>query len=182
MQTVTQWELKDRIYAFLKTQKGAITTAQLMNQDGIGSLGLQMVREALDGLVEEHRALTTVAGYYAEIDTRHKPRRGANRGTKELRNLPITILVGLLVGLYTTFVLENLWNWFVTQAFQLPMISFWVMYGLVLIISMLKEKSRDLDQEISFKGFGILLDACVPEHLRESVSTQLEDLQEDIWG
>lgn len=182
MQTVTQQGLKDCIYAFLKTQKEAVTTEQLMNQDGIGSAGLQAVQEALEELVEEHLALTTVVGYCAEINTRREPSRGADRGMKELRKLPTMILVGLLVGLYTTFVLENLWNWFATQALHLPVISFWIMYGLVLIISMFKENFSDIDQEISFKGFGILLDACVPEHLKESVSAKLEDLQEGIWG
>jgi len=47
---------------------------------------------------------------------------------KDLRRMLVLLfLVGPVVGLYRTFVLLNLWNWFAAEALHLPVISFWVM-------------------------------------------------------
>lgn len=154
-----------------------------MNQPEIGSASLQAVQEALQELVEERLALTTVLGYFAEINTRNKPRRRLNQGMKELRRtLAIVLLVGPLISLYTTFVLKNLWNWFATEALHLPEISFWVMFGLVLIIGMFTSNFGHIEQEYGFKSIGTALDACVPEDKRDWVREQLEDQQKAIWG
>jgi len=95
--------------------------------------------------------------------------------------LAIGFLVGPLVGLYTTFVLMRLWNWFATEALHLPEISFWVMYGLVLIIGMFTPGFGDTGQEYSFKAIATAVDACVPDHKREWVSEQIEGQQSGIW-
>jgi hypothetical protein len=101
---------------------------------------------------------------------------------KDIRRLlALTFLIGPLIGLYRTFVLQNLWNWFATEALHLPVISFWVMYGLVLIIGILTADYSDKQQEHAFKTFGILLDACVPDDKKEWVREQLDDVQENIW-
>ena len=97
------------------------------------------------------------------------------------RTLAMLFLVGPLISLYSTFVLMNLWNWFATEALHLPEISFWVMYGLVLIVGMLTWKPDDKANEYSLKGLTICVDACVPEDQKQSVSEQLKDQYEGIW-
>jgi hypothetical protein len=98
------------------------------------------------------------------------------------RMLVVMFLVGPLVGLYTTFVLENLWNWFATDALHLPAVSFWVMYGLVLIIGMFSSSGSDFEQEHRFKVLATVLDACVPEEKRELVTEQLDEHQSSMWA
>lgn len=103
---------------------------------------------------------------------------------KELRRvLVVTFLVGPLIGLYTTLVIENLWNWFAAESLHLPEISFWVMYGLVLLIGLFAQRFSDpnKEQEYSFKAITTALDACVPEDKKEWVNEQLEDQRKELW-
>jgi hypothetical protein len=91
-------------------------------------------------------------------------------------------LVGTLVGLYTTFVLQHLWNWFVTTAFHLPEISFWVLYGVVLSIGMFSDtQSSNFQQRQWFKGLATGLDACIPESKYESVKEQMDAQGAEMW-
>jgi hypothetical protein len=43
-------------------------------------------------------------------------------------------LLAFAVGFYTTFVLQNLWNWFVVPSINVPDISYWQMYGFNLLV------------------------------------------------
>lgn len=45
----------------------------------------------------------------------------------------IYLILGLLCSLYYTFVTVKLWGWFAVPI-GLPIISFWVMYGLGLLV------------------------------------------------
>jgi hypothetical protein len=106
------------------------------------------------------------------------------RKIKELRGTLAVFLMWPLSGLYTAFVLKNLWNWFATEALHLPEISFWVMYGLVLIIGMFRANydDGDIEQKNTFKAMAIAVDACVPEDRREWAREQLEDQQKRHLG
>jgi uncharacterized membrane protein YraQ (UPF0718 family) len=42
-------------------------------------------------------------------------------------------IIGLIVGLYTTFVGEQFWNWFAVPVFQIQTISFLRMWGLMML-------------------------------------------------
>ena len=65
-----------------------------------------------------------------------------------VKKIVIIWLVGMVVGLYTTFVLQSLWNWFATEAFHVSQISFWVMYGVVLVVGLLTEgQSNKFEEE-----------------------------------
>jgi hypothetical protein len=101
---------------------------------------------------------------------------------KELRRTAVLVfLMGLLIGLYTTFVLENLWNWFAAEALHLPAMSFWVMFALVLMIGMLRPDVGDPGQEYSLKALATAIEACVPEDKKEWVAEQFEDQQRALW-
>jgi cytochrome c biogenesis protein CcdA len=43
------------------------------------------------------------------------------------------------VGLYTTFVLQQLWNWFIVTALHASELSYWEMYGVTMLVFMLLE-------------------------------------------
>lgn len=60
-------------------------------------------------------------------------------------------LVAIIVGLYTTFVLQSLWNWFVVTAFNIPSVSYWQMYGLVLLVTLISERSPEIAEEQRWK-------------------------------
>lgn len=101
---------------------------------------------------------------------------------KDIRRLLVLMfLVGPLVGLYRTFVLQRLWNWFAAEALNLPVISFWVMYGLTLIIGILTTNYDDKQQERNFKILWIILDACVPDDKKESLREELDEMGQNIW-
>ena len=99
----------------------------------------------------------------------------------KIRNFILLYGVSIVVGLYTTFVLVVLWDWFVVPAFHLSPISFWVMYGLTLFISVFRSNGGDIEVEQRHKVVATLLDACVPDGKREQVKEQLEEFAEEIW-
>jgi hypothetical protein len=52
---------------------------------------------------------------------------------KQLLKIAGGWVASFVVGFYITFVLQTLWNWFVTTALRVDSISYWNMYGLFLI-------------------------------------------------
>jgi hypothetical protein len=76
--------------------------------------------------------------------------------------------LSMIVHLYTTLVLTILWNWFVVPAFHVSDVSFWLMYGLVLIVSMFSNPSdQSLDADRRTKSLMTAIEACIPEDRRE---------------
>jgi hypothetical protein len=80
--------------------------------------------------------------------------------------------VGSAISLYTAFVLQNLWNWFGVPAFHLSQISFWVMYGLVLIVGIFAEGKQA--ERRQFKVLATMIDFCVPSEKREEADDQIK--------
>lgn len=89
--------------------------------------------------------------------------------------------ISMVVGLYTTYVLTVLWGWFVTPAFGLAQVSFWVMYGLTMLIGLLHSPG-DIEAEHRHKIVAVMLDACVPPERRREVTEQLEEFNNEIWA
>jgi hypothetical protein len=89
--------------------------------------------------------------------------------------------ISMVVGLYTTFVLTVLWNWFAVPAFHVGEISFWMMYGLTMLISLLRPTGNDIEAEHRHKVVAVMLDACVPVDKREEVIEELKGFEEEIW-
>jgi hypothetical protein len=99
----------------------------------------------------------------------------------KIKKLMLLYGVSMIVGLYTTFVLTVLWNWFVVPAFHLSAVSFWAMYGLTLVVSLFQSPRGDIDAEQRHKIVAVMLDACVPVERREEVAEQLQEFAEQIW-
>lgn len=89
--------------------------------------------------------------------------------------------VSVIVGLFTAFVLTVLWSWFVVPAFHVDAVSFWVMYGLILLIDLLRSDGNDVEADQRHKIVAIMLDACVPAERRAEVMEQLTEFTEQIW-
>jgi hypothetical protein len=66
-------------------------------------------------------------------------------------------LIGSVVALYRTFVIENLWNWFAASALHIPEISFWGMYGLVLLIGVFTNNHGQKFEEGKRERMGMAL-------------------------
>ena len=88
----------------------------------------------------------------------------------------------LVLSLYTAFVLMNLWDWFVAPTFSLSPISFWMMFGLTLVVSVFRnEKWRVTHQERSLRKIEAMVDACVPDGQRESLKEKFKKFEGPIW-
>ena len=78
-----------------------------------------------------------------------------------------------LVGLYTTFVMQMLWNWFAVGAFHASEVSYWMMFGLVMLVRTVFWKN-DSDDEARYKRLVTIMDACIPEDKRGDVRAEVE--------
>ena len=102
----------------------------------------------------------------------------------DLKKLGWAFPVGIIVNLYTTFVIQNLWNWFVVPVFHVGSISFWGMFGLVLVVDLLSggQKSGDkFADDQRWKMLYKVLDYCVPEEKMENVKVMIEEEKEIVW-
>jgi hypothetical protein len=90
-------------------------------------------------------------------------------------------LVSMIVSFYTTFVLQQLWNWFAVAAFQASKISFWEMYGLVLLVGLLTESHSEVIDEPRWKTLFTILDIWCPEDKRQAVEEAMEEQKKSIW-
>lgn len=81
--------------------------------------------------------------------------------------------VAVVVGFYTTFVIQNLWNWFAVPALHVPEISYWTMYGLLLGARLVFEKDETFEKAEVFGRVGMMIEACVPEEKQADLNAQL---------
>ena len=88
--------------------------------------------------------------------------------------LPVALLVGLPIGMYTAFVVAQcFWNWFAGPALRLPEISFLQMLGLWWMIDLLIRPSSDGEKR-TWALLASITELCVPP---ERV-TDLEELKD----
>ncbi|PYR96699.1 MAG: hypothetical protein DMG16_27015 [Acidobacteria bacterium] len=90
------------------------------------------------------------------------------------------LIVGLLIRLYTAFVALNLWNWFAVEAFHASTISFFLMYGLLLLVELFWE-TEEQKAGYRWKSLFTVLDFCVPEEKRQAVNQAIEEQKTAIW-
>ena len=86
----------------------------------------------------------------------------------------------ILVGLFKAFVLLNLWNWFVVDAFHVSPISFLPMLGVVWFIQ-LATASPNNDAGFLWKKMHALIGFCVPEEKRQLAEKALKEVDEAAW-
>jgi len=98
-----------------------------------------------------------------------------------VRKFLLFYAVSMTVGLFTAFVLTELWRWFVVPTLHVDTVSFWVMYGLTMLIDILRSDGSDFDSEHRHKIVAVMLDACVPAERREEVREQLTEFTQQMW-
>src|ERR1035437_7130564 len=91
-------------------------------------------------------------------------------------------VIAFVVGFYTTFVLQSLWNWFAVPALHVSSIGYWAMYGLVMLFGQIFDRSGDhVQEDATSKRVLILLDACVPDGRRADVQEALKQEANSMW-
>lgn len=98
-----------------------------------------------------------------------------------VRKFLLLYSVSMIVGLFTAWALTVLWAWFVVPAFHVGPVSFWVMYGLTLLIDLLQPYGNDIEADHRHKIVAVMLDACVPAERRDEVKEQLTEFVDQIW-
>jgi hypothetical protein len=99
----------------------------------------------------------------------------------KVRKFLLFYAVSMMVGLFTAWVLTVLWTWFVVPAFHVDPASFWVMYGLTLLVDLLRTNGNDIEAEHRHKIVAVMLDACVPAERRDEVKEQLTEFADQTW-
>jgi hypothetical protein len=93
-----------------------------------------------------------------------------------------TVAVAYAVGFYTTFVVQTLWNWFAVKAFNAPSVSYWEMYGVTMLLSLLLARDgEDAENKQRWNAAFMVLDACVPADKREELLAQLKAEKDEEW-
>jgi len=91
---------------------------------------------------------------------------------------------GLLASVYTTFVLQTLWNWFLGPALHTPEISFWMMYGLTLTIPLLTERigvDPDFMQNFRWELAVSILEIFVTDDQLKKIERIVETKKGELW-
>lgn len=100
------------------------------------------------------------------------------------KKFAMTWITSTLVGFYTVFVLMELWNWFAVPLLHAPEASYWLIYGLSMLIGLVTGSGGQDDpaHERRWTMLFIVLDACVPEHKMEDLKEYVRVEKEGIWA
>ena len=90
-------------------------------------------------------------------------------------------LIGLMVGLYNAFIVQNFWNWFVIPAFHASEIPYWGIYGLLMLISLVADRGDEFASEHRWKVILTVVDACVPDEKKLIVEESLKQQTDTMW-
>jgi len=99
-----------------------------------------------------------------------------------MKKLPLSMVV-FATGFYTTFVLQNLWNWFVVPALHTAEVSYWMMYGIQLIWDLLSV--RGWDNPVNERRWEVALmaiDMCIPDEKRVRFGESLNAIEGARWS
>lgn len=86
----------------------------------------------------------------------------------------------IVVGIFTPFVLQNLWNWFVVPAFNLHEILYWQMFGIFLFARVLLFQ-YDSGNDLNWQKALALLHDSVPNENREMARDRITEINERAW-
>ena len=87
-----------------------------------------------------------------------------------------------LGGLWTAFVVQNLWNWFLAPAIHASELSYFEAVGILLLAYVLKKESKDrLENEERWDKAMVTLGACVPPGKAEELKLAHEKKEKPGW-
>jgi hypothetical protein len=90
-----------------------------------------------------------------------------------VKAISVVVLV-FVAGLYTAFVAMHFWDWFVSPAFHVSEIPFWITYGLVMFVGLFGTSGENLIEEQRWKLLMMAVDACIPEHRVERLHEEMK--------
>jgi len=99
---------------------------------------------------------------------------------KELIEPVRTFALAIAVMLYRTFVLQTLWNWFAVPALHLQPVSYWLMYGLILLVYIFTHRDEGSTDQKWGRLFRIL-GLCVPESQQGSAFAIVQEQEDNSW-
>ena len=88
--------------------------------------------------------------------------------------------LSILVGVFKAFVLLNLWNWFVVDAFHVSSISFLSMLGIMWFVQLVTDHPNHDTWALWKKAFA-MVDFCIPEQKREAAEEVIKQLDGEMW-
>jgi hypothetical protein len=90
--------------------------------------------------------------------------------------------IGFATGLYATFVLQQLWNWFLIPALHFSEISFWTMYGLHMFVALLtRQGDGGFQDEGRWERILAIVETCVPSERRHGLTELVKQQNEGVW-
>jgi hypothetical protein len=91
-------------------------------------------------------------------------------------------LVVPVVPLYTAFVVQNLWNWFVADALHAAEISYWQSLGILIAIFVVRhEAEKSYDKEIKSERLYTMIEALLPEEKRTEFHESFK-IEDESWA
>jgi hypothetical protein len=97
----------------------------------------------------------------------------------DVKKFTWAFLIGMLIRAYTTVVALNLWNWFAVDAFHAATISFWGMYGLLMLVDLLLERPQQSEREAEWQGLYSLIDLCIPQDKQQTADEAIKRVAEE---
>jgi hypothetical protein len=92
------------------------------------------------------------------------------------KKIAIAVVVGLIISLYRTFVLQNLWNWFATKALNAKPLVYWETYGLNMVVSLLfSRRAADEAQESRWTLAFTALAALLPDERKSLLAEETNE-------
>jgi hypothetical protein len=100
------------------------------------------------------------------------------------KKFAMTWATSTLVGFYTVFVMMQLWNWFAVPLLHAPEASYWLIYGLSMLVGLVTGAGEQDDpaREQRWNILFIILNACVPEQKMEDVKEEVRSETESVWS
>jgi hypothetical protein len=86
------------------------------------------------------------------------------------KNVVAAWVIAFLVGLYSTFVALNLWNWFAVPYLHLPNLSFLQLWGLMMLAGSLVRgnlRTSSRSEEGRWATLGEAIELCIPNEKQQ---------------
>jgi hypothetical protein len=113
-------------------------------------------------------------------DIQHFPRCGGGRLNVWIKAIRVFI-IATVVGLYTAFVLMKLWNWFVVGTLNVPIIGYWQMFGINMLVRMLVDHDTTMEDERWSQCIEMVY-AAIPSENRPHIDARMTTYNEEVWG
>lgn len=100
---------------------------------------------------------------------------------KQILGPVITFAFILVIGFYTSFVYQHLWNWFLAPAMHIDPISYWAMYGVSMLVRGLTANAKTGKDEERWEKIKQFVELCVPDANKYVFDQIIKDEKKNLW-